>query len=355
MTIRATPPGADTRDIVAALAAAVPAACAQLNGRFKATGNPREDIHRAAKYLRDRVRYKADYFDVQNIKFPLALERMGEGDCKSFSLWMCAALSSMNYANGLRLAAYADRPFTHVYNYAVIDGKKVEFDLCTKDLQPPLNPFKTQDMEVHYQINGPDNKAPFVTMAQIGTAKIIKDVNKVLFVPMRAATLEILKLNVRGFASKLYKAFQTPANHKKIFDWWTNVGGKIENLVDAVNTGRTKPFLFGPQREGISGPDAAVLIGAAATVLASLAALLKQMGVSDEDTEEAGKEAAESEKAAKGDWIVADPETGVVPITNKIAAAAGMENVPGIFTPSPALVIGGAAAALLLIFFATKD
>jgi len=95
LTIPASKVSANTRDIIQALARALPAATNQVKElKFRSTGDPVQDAKNAAAYVHKNFKYLKDGLSYQNIKLPSALIAQGTGDCKSFSLFVAAILSS---------------------------------------------------------------------------------------------------------------------------------------------------------------------------------------------------------------------------------------------------------------------
>lgn len=82
-------------------------------------GSVRETCVNIANFVCSNIRYKADPEGVQWIKTPYRFLADLEGDCKSYSLFICAVLSCLGIKNYFRFASYGKgREFTHVYSVA---------------------------------------------------------------------------------------------------------------------------------------------------------------------------------------------------------------------------------------------
>lgn len=79
--------------------------------------NAKETGKKIWQFLKDKIKYQADGFEVQKIKFPNQLLSSGVGDCKSFTLFAAAILVNLGYSVRLIYASYkADsKTPTHVY------------------------------------------------------------------------------------------------------------------------------------------------------------------------------------------------------------------------------------------------
>lgn len=264
---------ANTHDIMQALVDAVPEAVRQ----FKqvpttiTTGNLLKDATAACMYVRDRVKYKADGFNFQDIQMP---GRMFLGtkqaDCKSFSLAALANLLSKNYNGGFRFASYRPNKIpTHVYIY-VLDksGNKFTFDPCIKDLKESKKATYILDMDVRYlsepitEISGrAERQARRATRRErrqerredrqerrAGGDKP-KKLAKVALAPSRGAFLTLVALNFRGLATRLNKAIGKDS--KGVQSVWNRLGGDFSKLQNAVNKAKDKKPLFGSR--GIDG------------------------------------------------------------------------------------------------------
>ena len=90
----------------------------------------RETCANIADYVVTNFSYRIDPDGQQWIRTPARLLQDRQADCKSFSLFVCAALSCLGIKNGFRFVSYApDKQLTHVYSFAIDEnGKKITID-----------------------------------------------------------------------------------------------------------------------------------------------------------------------------------------------------------------------------------
>jgi len=280
---------ANTRDIMNALAVAVPGATKNLKTFAKKfyQGNDQEYIKKIVDTVRERVKYKKDSFLNQNIKFPGRLLQDGQGDCKSLSLFASGAMSAAGIKNGFRFAAYRPGAPTHVYNYYYNSkGDKIPFDLCINNLGE-TNSLKKIDMNVNYLAAPEIGKGRIKRFVQKAKDKVqdIKEnreerkeirqenreerkgmtkqekkadrkagrgdkkrpIKTVLLAPGRTAFLELVKFNFRGLANK-FKTLETKSpGQGKAF--WNRLGGNYNKLENAIKIGSTRRAFLGLPEE----------------------------------------------------------------------------------------------------------
>jgi hypothetical protein len=372
--------GSDTRDIIAALAAAVPSAVNQvkpyLESMIEPTGDPVRDTERAARYVRGLVSYKQDNFLEQKIQLPARLLKDTQvGDCKSISLAVLAIITAMGHKGGLRFSSYRSNKIpTHVYNFVLDNsGKKITFDACVESLKESPRYTYIKDMQVTYLAGSPvmiDSDPNFLGRRRNRPKKGDKPRlgKKIALAPARGAFLSLIRLNVRGLATKLQQSIAKGGDKTKGF--WTKVGGDFDKLKDAVNKGaKKKPLLGIKKKKGVNGvtdpeyylslPEeyylgvepatltaAAGFLAAASPILLAVSKLFKSQNIPE------GEEAVISpEEAATTEPLDSTGEGFTV-------TDAEGKTTPGILTtgfkPSP-LVIGGIAlGALGLIYILTK-
>jgi hypothetical protein len=268
-----------TEDIIAALIAAVPEAVRQFknNKPTTHTGNLIKDATNACMFVRDRVKYKADGFNFQDIQFPgRMLFHTKQADCKSFSLAALANLLSQGYNGGFRFVSYRPNKVpTHVYIF-VLDksGNKFTFDPCIKNLKESNKATHIIDMDVRYL------SEPVVEIAgraerqarraarrekrqerredrqeRRAAGDKPKGVPKVALAPARGAFLTLTTLNFRGLATRLDQAIQKDS--KKVQQFWNKLGGDFSKLKSNVDKNKGKKPLFGKGKgiDGISFSD----------------------------------------------------------------------------------------------------
>lgn len=374
--------GSDTKDIIAALNAAVPAAVNQVKPYIKnmlePTGDPVRDAERAARYVRGLVRYKQDSFLEQRIQLPARLLKDTQvGDCKSISLAVLAILTAMGYKGaGFRYASYKSNKIpTHVYNFILDDsGKKHTFDACVESLKESPRYTYIKDMEVTYLAGSPlmiESDSNYLGRRRRRNTPKKGDKprlgKKIALAPARGAFLSLIRLNVRGLATKLQQSIAKGSDKTKGF--WTKVGGDFDKLKSAVDKGaKKKPLLGIKKKKGINGatsveyylslPEeyyigvepatltaAAGFLAAASPILLAVSKLFKSQNIPEgEEAVISPEEAAETDPLDSGEgFTVTDPEG---------------KSTPGILTtgfkPSPLFIGGVALGALGLIYILTK-
>jgi hypothetical protein len=338
-------------------------------------------------YVRNRVKYKADGFQFQDIQMPGRMfNDTKQADCKSFSLASLANLLSKGYNGGFRFVSYRPNKIpTHVYIY-VLDksGKKFTFDPCIKNLKESPKATHIIDMDVRYlsepisEIYGREERRARRQerrenrqerreerredrKERRASGDKPKGLPRVTLAPARGAFLGLLALNFRGLASRLNTAISKDS--KKVQEFWNKLGGDFSKLKGAVDKAKTKKPLFG--QKGVTGYDdtfigiepattAAAGAAAASPILLALEKLLKALKIGGVAAEAGGKVVELLTPEEKANTVpidesgegfeAADPEPGAAKTTPSILTS---------FKPSP-LLIGGAAAALVLIFVLTK-
>jgi hypothetical protein len=379
--ILASSDGSDTRNIISALCAAVPAAVNQvapfISNILTSTGDPVKDAERACRYVRGLVTYEQDGFAEQKIQLPARLLKdTKKGDCKSYSLAVLSILTAMGYRSGFRFASYKPNKIpTHVYNF-VLDNKNNlhSFDACVESLRESPRYTYIQDMKVTY-LAGVPTMVESTELQYIGKKGRGK---KIFLAPVRGAFLSLVALNVRGLASKLVKSMAKGDADTKAF--WKKLGGDFDKLKKNIDKGKNKKALFG-KGKGLKSPyiyneyigatefqygaefisefdepfmgavDWAAIgafLAAAAPALVAVGVLFKKKGVPEGEgdvlTEEEKKNTTPLDPDGQG-FEAADPEGKTTPSI-----------LPGFstgFKPSP-LLIGGLAAGALALYFITK-
>ena len=364
--ITAGPPRGDTRDIINAMARALPVAVSQVKAvRLRSTGDPVRDALNLTRYTRNRFQYKRDGLLYQDIKLPSALEETKTGDCKSLSLYIAAYLTAAGYKNGLRFAAYGTKEPTHVYNW-VLDssGKLHTFDACTPTLTEVPTYTSAQDMQTRIIAGMP----VLSEMPEIGSRRerrrerrqerreerkerreerreqgrgAFQVAKKITLAPGRGAFLLLVSSNFRGLATKLSKA-----NPDKLNGFWGKLGGDKRKLSSAINTGKSKrPVL------GMNGPEIGSLAAAAATaapIVIAATKLLKDLGIEADDIRGAIQKIAPGAQPL-GDFSAADPETPEAEALTKKTPGEMFESAgPVSFQINPFLIVGGVAALYFL-------
>lgn len=366
--------GSDTRDIISALCAAVPAAVNQvkpyIDNILQSTGDPVKDTERACRYIRGLVNYKQDGFLEQKIQLPARLLKdTKEGDCKSYSLAVLSILLSMGYKGGFRFSSYKQNKIpTHVYNFVFDNsGKKISFDACVESLKESPRYTYIKDMEVTYLAGSPvmiDSSDYLGRRRRGGKGGKGGDDKpgrgkKIFLAPVRGAFLSLVALNVRGLATKLEKSIQKGKDKTKAF--WTKLGGDFDKLQKTVDKGSKKKALFGKGKglngvtnveyyeEGIGAVDWAAVgtfIATASPALIAVSKLFKSQQIPEGE----GDVLTDSEK---DNTTPLDPDG-----TGFEVADSESKETPGILTtgfkPSPLMIGAIGLGALGLIYILTK-
>jgi hypothetical protein len=373
--------GSDTRDIIQALCAAVPAAVNQVKPYIEniltPTGDPVKDTERACRYVRGLVSYKQDGFSEQKIQLPARLLKDTKvGDCKSFSLAVLSIITAMGYKGGLRFSSYKPNKIpTHVYNF-VLDssGKKITFDACVESLKESPRYTYIKDMEVTYLAGSPIMVDSYDYLGRRKRGRGGRGGNrggglkKIGLAPARGAFLLLVKLNVRGLATKLQQSIQKGSDKTKAF--WSKVGGNFDKLKAEINKGSKKKPLLGIKKRGISGATsveylepgigiepatltaAAAAIAAASPILLAVSKLFKSQRIPEGEEDVISDDEKQDEPGLDPDgtgFTVSDAEPG-----------SGTKETPGILTtgfkPSPLMIgaIGLGALGLLYILTTKK-
>ena len=374
---------AKTVDIIQALIDAVPNAVKQ----FKKvpttiyTGNAKQDAIAACMYVRDRVKYKADGFNFQDIQAPGRMfNDTKQADCKSFSLAALANILSKGYNGGFRFVSYrANKIPTHVYIYVLDKSEnKLTFDPCIKNLKESPKATYILDMDVRY-LSMPYNygiegkkerqKRREERKAKKASGDDPKGLPKITLAPARGAFLGLVALNFRGLATRLDQAIKKDS--KKVQEFWNKLGGDFSKLKSNVDKNKDKKPLLGAK--GIDGigtfedyylddsfigiePVTTAAAGAAVAspILLALEKLLKALKIGGIVAEAGGKTVElltpEEKKAttpldATGEGFQAkDPEPGAKTTPTLLTD----------FKPSPMLIYGVVGAAALIYLLTKK-
>jgi len=357
--------------------------------KFKGS-TPEEVANNVWEYLKENVTYKADGYH-QKIVLPA---RLKIGDCKSLSLF-AAAILYCYYPNNvfLRYVSYSDNSTpTHVYTILRIGSKEIIIDAVWHTFNSQKNYTFKKDVKMRIStlsgIEGMNTPQERQTTRQIikrliklrdelpsGDAKrqsitfkirSLKDslvgiegkkgkggkggkggVKKIALAAPRNAYLGLVKLNVRGLATRLKKALDK--DKAKVQSKWEKLGGKFSSFEKAILVGaKKKPFLGAKKIKGldeylseditIGEPATATAVGTflatAGPVIATLGKLLSSLKISDKEDELLTDESGNAEPVSE-DTEVTDKEKGG-------------------FSPSPLLIIGGIGVLGLGYFLMKK-
>jgi len=249
-------------------------------------------------YLKKNISYKIDSADRQLIKSPAAILATKEADCKMYSNFAAGILDNLKIPFVYRFAGYSafDNQPAHVFVVINPNTKKeiwLDPVLRQYDYKKPYN-FKIDKMAV-IAVSG-------IGKAGKGKAKVknilkkgAKVIVKVAATPARNAFLLLVKLNFTGLATKLEAAFaKEPSKLQKL--WEGTLGGKMNSLKKAFDTGKNKKRIFGHNNSHIGEPSVAAAVAAAAPIVAKVASFLKSVGINPAELVDIGKKAL-NEKA----------------------------------------------------------
>jgi len=367
--IPAGPRRGNTRDIINAIARALPIAVAQAEKK-NLVYDGRGIVNTAkklGKYTRKKFTYVRDGLNFQDIKLPSALEATKIGDCKSLSLYIAAHLTALKIVNGLRFAAYGTPELTHVYNWYLDENKNLHtLDACLSDLKESPRATKIEDMQTRIIAGVPmlsenydggmfgreerrarrqekredrkerreERRAEGKGFFQVG--------KKIALAPARGAFLLVVKTNFRGFATRLNKI---PGD--KLAGFWGKLGGDKNKLFAVIKDGKDKKPLLGmgaPDEIGVDPVTAAA--ATSAPIIIAAAKFLKDLGIDPGDILEVVKKIAPDAEPL-GDFVATDPETDEAAKLTKTTPGATPAG-PIDFKINPFLIAGGLAAVYFL-------
>lgn len=363
--IPAGPKSGNTRDIINALARALPVAVAQIEARKyqRPIGNIVHVARKIGELTRRRFKYVKDGLTFQDIKLPSALEETKTGDCKSLSLYIAANLTALGIKNGLRFAAYGTRDVTHVYNWYLDEKNNLHIlDACLEGLKESPNYTKIEDMQTRIiagvpvlsefsEINGPEIGRRRRNRGGGGGGG--RGAKKLTLAPARGAFLALVAINFRNLATRQAQLMQKNPNDLKGF--WLKLGGDYNKLVDAINKGKSKRPTFGKgKRVNGIGEDAPSAEGGdtlktiekflpfVGPILTAISALFKKNKIEDAGT------VAPDEVENLGNFEAADAETNEARAVTKTTPGTTAAPSAFGFKINPLLIAGGLAAAYVL-------
>lgn len=263
-------------------------------------------------FLKTQIQYKEDSGLLQHIKAPNALVSSGFGDCKSYSLFAAAIMANLGYPVTFRFAGYGGANYPgHVYILAGKKGQQVIIDGVYKKFNAEKTPYsykKDYPMEIAYigsigcpgcagncncngvgkiQLGKAVKKAATAVKAAAKTAttavktaatplakKALKVVTQAAGVAPRTAFLQLVKLNVHSFATRLSK------NRDAALAKWAQLGGNKGELNASINAGQNRQPILGFETEvqqgvGSAAVGTAAILAAAAPIIVAFASLLK--------------------------------------------------------------------------------
>lgn len=250
-------------------------------------------------YLKKNISYKIDSANQQLIKSPAAILATKEADCKMYSNFAAGILDNLKIPFVYRFAGYSafDNQPAHVFIVINPNTKKeiwLDPVLRQYDYKKPYN-FKIDKKMAVIAVSGIGKAGKGKAKVKNFLKKGAKVIVKVAATPARNAFLLLVKLNFTGLATKLAAAFgKEPSKLQKL--WEGTLGGKMNSLKKAFDTGKNKKRIFG-HNNTIGEPTAvATAIAAAAPIIAKVGTFLKSVGINPAELVDIGKKAL-NEKA----------------------------------------------------------
>jgi hypothetical protein len=279
-------------------------------------------------YLKKNISYKIDSANQQLIKSPAAILATKEADCKMYSNFAAGILDNLKIPFVYRFAGYSafDNQPAHVFVVINPNTKKeiwLDPVLRQYDYKKPYN-FKIDKKMAVIAVSGIGKAGKGKAKVKNFLKKGAKVIVKVAATPARNAFLLLVKLNFTGLGTKLATAFaKEPSKLQKL--WEGTLGGKINSLKKAFDTGKNKKRIFG-HNNTIGEPTAvATAIAAAAPIIAKVGTFLKSVGINPAELVDIGKKALnEKAKALVTKKLMPRVEQGEV--FNEVANEAVNEN-----------------------------
>lgn len=88
-----------------------------------------------AEFVYKTINYKEDPVGKQWIKTPARFIEDREGDCKSYSIFICSCLANLGIEHAFRFVCYKGNDYTHVYVVAYINGEELPIDVVAMQLK----------------------------------------------------------------------------------------------------------------------------------------------------------------------------------------------------------------------------
>lgn len=361
---------------------------------FAPKGNKLDYMHRLFDWCCANVDYKLDPNGTEYINTPNLTFLNGTGDCKKITILLASILKAAGITPVLKHVYYdGNTRYSHIYvivpypdlnNYITLDptneckfNKEVEYadatlyflDGSKKELDMDLvmmgNSNTGNDMVgiIAHGCRGMDNSMGIIAMnvANPTHADILKKLlpNKpataehLANIPIenqRGSFLELVKMNADGIASNLLTAMgKNPEGFSK---FWTDIGGNVPELKQAVLTGGAKPATSTAQ-EGISGFNLKSLLHGAAGVLRAVAPLANTLipgaGVAIDGIADKADQIANNIPVKNAQGQLTPPPTLPADTGIKIAPTGATPHDDKIFGLNPLVAAGIAAGALYLI------
>lgn len=274
-------------------------------------------------FLKHEIEYRVEPATKQTTKSLQRFVNDGYGDCKHFALFANTILQQCGFKSMYRFSGYRDtQNVQHVYSYLPNTNTILDAVLPSFDTEKPYKIKKDYNMSL-YKLSGVQDEVGKISFDQIKTnlknaaakgSNVVKKAasqipaaaNKLadstktvgLAIP-RSAFRGLVALNVHGLATNL-KQITDKKGTAGGLQWWSDLGGDVDDLQKTINVGANKAKIFGIEEEnaaareiydGYSGEG--VRVGEPVTIAASLASatpilikvldVLKKSGIKTED------------------------------------------------------------------------
>lgn len=295
----------------------------------------RETARNIFNFLKSEIRYQVEPAEKQTVKSIPRLLADGYGDCKHYTNFANGVLEACGYKPVYRFAGYSNKGLQHTYTY--LPNSNTVLDAVLSSFDTEKTPKFKKDMSL-YKMSGVNSADEIAEINGLNFSKIASNIKKsavkasdtvkkaakqipaaaksivqktatIGLAPARAAFSALVALNVRGLATDLKKLFDKKG--REGFQWWADMGGNRDTLLDTVKNGAGKKRLLGVKEEeaafnevygGYSGDG--VYIGEPVTIAASLATatpilikvadVIKKAGISVESVEKLGQTVTEA-------------------------------------------------------------
>lgn len=262
----------------------------------------RETARNIFNFLKREIRYQIEPAEKQTTKTIPRLLADGYGDCKHYTNFANGILEACGYRPVYRFAGYGNKGLSHTYTY--LPDSDTVLDAVLSSFDTEKTPKYKKDMSL-YKMSGVDSADENAEINGLNFSKIANNLKKASakasdtvkkaaaqipaaakkvvqktatlgLAPARAAFTGLVALNVRGLATNLKKVLDKKG--REGLQWWADMGGNRDSLIDTIKSGAGKKRLLGVQEEeaawnevygGYSGDG--VYIGEPVTIAASLA------------------------------------------------------------------------------------
>jgi len=273
-------------------------------------------------FLKNNIRYVVESEDQQLLRSAAAILKQGVSDCKCYSLFIAGICDSLDIPFCYRFASYRPNVKSPAHVFVVINPDTNNEIWC----DPVLSYFNYKK-QYYYKLDKKPKKMAVYAISGIGATKkskksLLKKVGKTLkkgakgiikvaATPARNAFLELLKLNVRGLATKGYKVYET--NPEKLKNFWGSIGGRYASLIKALEKGHKRKRILGTFEPAIGFADPATLLVTAAPIVAAFVKELKKAGIDPQELTDVAKIAINK----KAQQLLADQTEEVEKVENQ--------------------------------------